>query len=367
MRNQPSSPNSPGFAELKAALIGRLEALLQELAPGGRIANGYYKAKNPTRADNSAGSFWVRTTGAAIGAWRDEATGDDGDLIQLIGYCLGLQSYGEIYKWCLDYLGLKQTDPATRKALVERRKRLELELQERKKQEEKDAAINAKKAKGVWLYSREKWLDTPLDDYFNSRSISIRNLKTFPQALRYRPTSQHTDDETGEITDWPTMYAAMQNAEGNIVAVHRTWLRPDGSGKAPVSPPRRIWPRFEGCVIRLAKGERCLSPEEAGRRGVKAPVVITEGIEDGLAVYQACPDLRIWAAGTLGNIGKVPILPCISKIIVCADNDAGNPQAKIQLQKSIARLQQSGLPVAVVRSFHGKDMNDLLQLKRFEI
>jgi hypothetical protein len=64
-----------------------------------------------------------------------------------------------------------------------------------------------------------------------------------------------------------------------MVAVHRTWLMPDGSGKAPLRDPKMTLGRYAGGAIRLWRGA-------SGKALKDAPtgdsIVITEGIEEAL-------------------------------------------------------------------------------------
>jgi predicted P-loop ATPase len=72
------------FAEIAAACLNHVEALLQEWCPGGHLAGPEWKALNPNRADGKIGSFSVNVT---TGRWGDFATGDAGnDLISLYAY-----------------------------------------------------------------------------------------------------------------------------------------------------------------------------------------------------------------------------------------------------------------------------------------
>ncbi len=165
------------------------------------------------------------------------------------------------------------------------------------------------------------------------------------------------------------MAALMTGADGKPQALHRTWLAPGGHGKARLPDPadnavRKIWGAPKGAVIRISKGAGNFTPEEAERQGVSGPLVLTEGIEDALAVALAMPDRRVWAAGTLGNLAKVPVLPCASSITICADNDWDKPQAMAALDRAVAALKRAKKPVFVARSWTGKDMNDLLKGER---
>lgn len=86
MNKQHERPKPPSFAEVKAASLRSIQAVLARWLPGGKtVDSGHeYTAPNPTRADKSTGSFKVNLS---RGAWSDFATGDSGgDLIDLVRY-----------------------------------------------------------------------------------------------------------------------------------------------------------------------------------------------------------------------------------------------------------------------------------------
>jgi DNA primase len=128
-----------------------------------------------------------------------------------------------------------------------------------------------------------------------------------------------------------------------------------------VRPVRKIWPSFKGAAIRLWRGDSGLSIERAAAHGLRETLVLCEGVEDGLSLAMALPECRIWAVGTLGNIGAQVLPECVDDVIVCADNDWGKPQAERQLTQALARLSAQGVEVRVARSHVGKDVNDALR------
>jgi hypothetical protein len=216
---------------------------------------------------------------------------------------------------------------------------------------------NARRAKALWL-NAQPIAGTLAQRYLLARGIDLALFRHTPGALRFMAECQHID-VVGVITDWPAMLAAMCDQKGEIVAVHRTYLATDGMAKAPVAPAKKIWPTFKGAVIRISKGEKNLTPEQAAARGIAAPLLATEGIEDGLSLALACPQHRVWAAGTLGNIANIPKLPCISELIIAADNDKG-PAAE-HFAKVVRVLRERKFSVRITRSWQGKDANDLLK------
>lgn len=345
------------FEDIKRELQARIRQLVKELAPDGNFAGAYYMPRNPRREDKHPGSFWIKVSGTAIGAWREEATSEKGDVIDLVGYLAGLPDRKATRDWCMSWLGW--SSGIDRKKLETARKASVYKQQQDEREAKEKAEKNARQALAIFINARKLSPGDRVHAYLASRGIELGRLAHLPGALRFAPMMQHTDLD-GVITDWPVMIAGMTNSAGTVTAVHRTYLDTAGAGKAPVEPNKKIWPAFKGCVIRLAKGAGNHTPEEAARRDIKAPLILTEGIEDGLAVAISMPDMRIWAAASLANMANIPKLPCISELIIVADNDT-----KIQAQKGLDRvvhhLRTRQFRLRVTKSWTGKDANDLLK------
>lgn len=369
----------PAFAEIRDELERRIDSLVRELVPDGRQNGKYWIGRNPTRADRSAGSFWIITRGTGIGVFRDEAGVegiDSGDIVKLVQYCMRLSDMSATRLWCLRWLGW--SDGGAPQLSAEERARIERQRQAKIEREEREGAQALKEksngAFGLWLKADKltpaTFPGSLLGRYMTSRALDlsagfIARKRELPGAIRFFADHDYKTAD-GELIGLPCMIALMTGADGKAQAVHRTWLKPDGSGKAdlPVpkdNKPRKIWPSPTGAVIRIAKGAGNLTPEEAGRQGRAAPLILTEGIEDALAVAIAMPERRVWAAGTLGNLSHVPMLPCVSQVTICADNDWDNPQAEQALAKAVRTLRATGRRVHVARSWRGKDVNDLMK------
>jgi len=359
------------IAEIKALLGQRIEELVAVLAPGKPSCRkgDYWMPVNPVRSDNRPGSFWILLR-KNPGVWKDEATGETGDVIRLIQHTQSLATPGDAIRWAKDWLGIERI-PASQIA------RVKSEAAAQHRHDEEQAALDLERqrraAKAFWLDCWALVTLTPGEQYLLGRGIDVRTLPRYPSALRYCPNMPYYEvDAAGERreTRWPGLVACMTSCETEqIVAIHRTWLAHDGvgaehretKGKAPLDPPRKIWPAFKGSAIRLARGETGLSVAEASKLGKRDTLALTEGIEDGLTVALACPDLRVWAAGSLGNLASIKVPACTAEVIVCADNDWGKPQAERLLAKGIAALAAQGVKVSVARSPVGKDVNDCLR------
>lgn len=349
----------PTLADIKAMLQANVAALAQQLAPRGKRSGAWWMAHSPVR-DDATPSFGVRLTGEAPGAWRDFATGDKGDVLQLIAFTNGMarNDVRGILAWARAWLGI---DGAAPPAIAKRIADAKQEASARDVDAAKQAAENVKSAAKMFKASKIRpFVISPASLYLADRGIDVQALPRLPGALGWLPDVKHRESGTA----WPVMTAAFTALDGATVAVHRTFLaqrRSSGSWtKAPVSPARKIWPSFKGAAIRLSRGASGLSIDKAAAQGLLETLVLVEGVEDGLSVALACPELRVWAAGSLGNLCEVLLPDCVDQVIVCADNDWGKPQAQAMLNRALARFQSLGRSVRVARSTVGKDVNDAL-------
>lgn len=342
--------------DVKCLLQARIESLVRELCPDGTRGGKYWLARCPWRDDKRAGSFWVAITGIP-GSWRDEATGEKGDVFGLIQKVKGVE-FRDAIRWARDWLGIEALpNDALRNARAKVQAMegfdaaREAELLER----------NRRRAFAQWLAANERIVGTPVESYLATRGVALDRLASPPNAIRF---AMRRHLETGHTL--PCMLALMTGIdptgkkESIPYAVHATFLEPDGSGKARVTPVRKMWPSYGGGAIRLSKGETRRRPAEAEKLGLLDTLCLCEGVEDGLSLALSCPDLRVWAVGALGNLGKITVPRCAAEVIVSADNDWGKPQAAKLLEAGVAALVAQGVPVSIARSHVGKDANDAL-------
>jgi putative DNA primase/helicase len=98
--------NIPKFdiREVAAAALSSAEAVASRWAPGGKRQGAEWVALNPTRADDSPGSFSINLS---TGAWGDFARADKGgDLVSLVAYIEGCNQ-GEAARQLGEFLGLR--------------------------------------------------------------------------------------------------------------------------------------------------------------------------------------------------------------------------------------------------------------------
>lgn len=176
---------------------------------------------------------------------------------------------------------------------------------------------------------------TVVEKYLRARGYNGH----IPETLRY-VSGKHPSDEQFH----PVMIAgAVMLGQQEIAGVHRTFLRSDGSGKAPLDRPKMSLGVIGGAGVPLTQ-----SP--LGQK-----LVVSEGIETGLSVLQATGIPTVAALSTGGL--KALLLPkFVSEILIAADADEPGTKAA---NAAAARWHAEGRKVLVVKPTQGSDFNDL--------
>lgn len=365
---------------IRAMLQDRLRELLERLLPGGFVNGGLYVVRNPTRADRNPGSFVIWLAGAAKGGFKDYAGGeaDKGDVIQLIAYVHGRPKSDAKFAlaWARDFLGLRIMDPAARRAAEDaaRAKAKQVELRER------DEEL-AKRVRVAKMFNTAEPIEGTIAlRYFEARGCPLQLVPYREDDLRFAPSlewwrgaewenlGEGRRRKTRPGPHYPAIVAAVRNYLDDIVAVHCTFLREDGSGKAPVAEPKLMYGTVAGGVVRLTRGPGNLAPAAAALSGRRDVLVISEGIETGLSVAIGAPEARVWAATSLSNIANVPVWhACVGSVVIAADNpnpDA-SPQGRVQffeqMERAIEKLSAHDVPVVTMQPHAGGDFNELIQ------
>lgn len=195
---------------------------------------------------------------------------------------------------------------------------------------------------------------TPVEAYLRSRGLALPN--GVPVSLRYLPNCPATvSDEVKVLSVAPAMIGGVQDGEGRIIAIHRTFILPDGSGKQLVGKAN---PKAKKMLGRVMTGAVRLAPR-AGH------VFVTEGIETGLAVLEALgAGGCVWAGLSLAGMGAVILPEGVNRVTLCGDSDIKNFEARAT-EEACKLKARSGLPVKVALPPEGMDFNDwLVSLKQ---
>ena len=356
-------------AAIVAALADRTEAICWELFPQGVKDGAEFRIGS--LAGEPGRSLGIRIRGSKQGVWCDFASGEAGDILDLISLTLFQGNKSQALVWARRYLGLDSEDP---KAMRQWRRR----AQARKDDSEKEARRARAQAWRIWEEASPNLRGAPAGYYLWGRGLDLAQLGYQPRSLR-----AHGRCWNAERNDYlPALLGAICGPDGKLTAVHRTYLEPafwddcldqPRWPKAKLAASKKVLGPYVGAMIRLWRGGRYET--KAGKRvWIRAPAlnqitepsacVITEGIEDGLTVAMAAPEMRVLVAVSLANIPNLALPPALRYVTICADNEdnpAARANAERALNKAVQRFTSEGRTVRLARSPVGKDFNDAIQ------
>ena len=197
-------------------------------------------------------------------------------------------------------------------------------------------------AQRLWKDSQSA-RDTVVQEYLHSRAVELPPAGD--TVVRCHPGLFHPTKIA-----LPGMVAAITRAsDSTFLGVHRTFLQPDGSAKARISPDRMILGAKKGGVIRLV-------PDE----DISTRLAIAEGIETALTAIAA--GWPCWSAIDAGNMATLPVWPWID-LTVFADHDA----AGVRSAETLARRWEAagGNANIIVTQYQGEDWNDVAQREQY--
>src|SRR5712692_92383 len=296
------------------------------------LSNGYREGRYwiVGNVSNTPGrSLFVRLYGAlygkgAAGKWTDAATGQHGDLLDLIALSCGLDRLADVLAEARRFLGLAQPAPTPPW-----------------RSEPPDGLPEAARRLLVMSYPLA---DTIAETYLQTRGVAItpdlRALRFHPRCF-YRTTDEATGANRYEV--WPALLATVTDLEGKVTGVHRTWLDPSGRDKAPVLSPRRALGEFAGHGVRFGTADDVMA---AG-----------EGLETVLSVRTILPAMPMAAALSANHLAVFRPPPTLRRLYVAQDNDSAGRRAAHELR---SRAQTAGIK-AITLTPSLKDFNDDLR------
>jgi hypothetical protein len=335
----------PSAGELSGMLAQRAPDLVRELLPAGRRQGTEWVVGN--LAGEAGRSCSICIYGAKAGTWADFATGQRGDALDLAAACLFLGDRKQAYRWALRWLGIAEGGPATPARPLPA---------PGSPSKPGDGRARDRAASIFFREAQERIQASPAGLYLDARTGGgFSRLGRHPRALRYHDALHCV--EAGRSL--PALVAAVVDEHGAFRGIHRIWVAPDSDGiwrKAPLEHPKKAMGRIVGAHIPLWRGASSLPLSKVPHGEV---VAISEGIETGLSVAVACPELRIIAAVSLVNLGAVRLPATVTRVILLADEDQNEP-AQLALQRAAAAHIVAGRDVRIARPPVGRDFNDVL-------
>ncbi len=297
--------------ESPAALLARrlaeeAEAVCRHYLPNGRKQGRYWVAGD---VHGSTGrSLYVRLTGptagpGAVGKWTDAATGEFGDLIDLIAANQRHATLRDTLEEARRFLNLPRPLIAPSSASP-------------------SPAGSVEAARRLWAIGRPI-SGTLAERYLAGRGIvGLGDLPT----LRFHPACFHVRESrspTAPPETWPALLAKVADFDGRMTGLHRTWLDPDSAGKAPVIPPRKAMGRLIGNGVRVG------TPTDILAAG--------EGLETMLALHSALPFLPVVAALSAIHLAALILPAALRRLYIGADRDEAGHAAANALHARAAK------------------------------
>ena len=309
-------------ANIAAALAEQIESLADSL-----LGKPTYRAGHELRFRRK-GSLAVAFRGIKRGRFYDHELGEGGDSLELVRQING-GTVSDAMRWARDWLGMAPSfRPAASSATIKTPPNLTTP----------DEAWRIKSALVIWRETIPM-RGTIAEIYLRQRRIAP--LEGVPD-LRFHPSCP-----AGEGRRLPAMVAMMRDVQSNEPrAIHRTFLKPDGTGKDDAG--KKMLGRAAGTVIKISSDAH-----------VTLGLGLAEGIETAMSLmaYGWSP---VWAAGSAGAIKTFPVLDGVETLSIFADSDDGG--VGLESARSCAtRWQASGRSVEIHRPPNGSDWNQIVQ------
>lgn len=308
-----------------ATRLGReAEAVCRRYLDAGRRQGNYWQVGD---ARNTPGrSMFVRlkeTLKGPAGKWTDAATGEHGDLLDVIRESCGLIDFADVVEEARSFLSLPRLEsaPVT------------------KKRTGTPVPSGSSEAAKRLVSMSPPIQGTLVETYLRGRGITAFHETG---SLRFHPRCYYRPEDHGPTETWPAMIAAVTDLSGRITGAHRTWLAPDGSGKAPIDIPRKAMGDLLGHAVRFGTGGEVMA---AG-----------EGIETILSARQALPHMAMAAALSAAHLAAILFPDDLRRLYIVRDNDPAGDGAQDSL---VERANAAGIEVIVLSPRLGDFNEDL--------
>lgn len=286
--------------DLARRLAVQAEAVCRHYLSNGRREGRYWLVGDVTNTPGR--SLFVRLRGpdrgkGAAGKWTDAATGEHGDLLDLIGMNRGLDRLRDVLDEARSFLRLPRPEPPPRRTVHQ------------------PPAPSGSPESARRLFAMARPISgTIAEGYLRKRGITVLHGT---ESLRFHPRCYYRADADTPTETWPALIAAVTDLSGTITGAHRTWLDPSGDHKAPVATPRRAMGQLLGHAVRFGVAHDVMA---AG-----------EGIETMLSLRCALPTMPMVAALSANHLAAIYFPATVRRLYVARDDDPAGHTALASL------------------------------------
>ncbi|MER9316335.1 toprim domain-containing protein [Mesorhizobium sp. M0659] len=312
--------------ELARRLAAQAEAVCRHYLSNGHRAGRYWLVGDVRNAPGR--SMFVRLYGSesgkgAAGKWTDAATGEHGDLLDVIRESYGLIDFKDVVDEARTFLGVTHPEP----------KRISL------RPKSTPAPLGSPEAARRLVAMAQPISGTIVEIYLRNRGITALDGT---DSLRFHPYCYYRPDMHSPTEAWPAMIASVTDRNGRQTGAHRTWLNPSGTDKAPIDTPRRAMGDLLGHAVSFGR------PSDVMAAG--------EGIETVLSARCAMPTMAMAAALSAAHLSAFLFPTSVRRLYIVRDNDPAGDGACDTL---IERANADGIEVIVLSPILGDFNEDL--------
>jgi hypothetical protein len=311
------------------ALRGDAEAVCRRLLSAGRREGRVWRVGD---VGNSRGrSLAVALAGPQAGRWIDHATGERGDLLDLVAMRETSGDIGAAIRLVRSEFGLTA---ATSSDAAPTRQACDL-----------PTADTIAFAHRLWAHCGPI-PGTLAEAYLRSRSLP-GPFDGLP--LRFHPALPYRAHPEAPFERHPALVAAVTDRAGRIIGIQRTWLDPLG-GKARLVAPRRSLGRVLGHAVRVAAFDGSTDHER---------LVVGEGLETVLSLRDLLPGWSLAACLSAGGLAAFAPPAGLLRLLIARDGGAVGLRAARRLA---ARMREAGVEATILRPFLSDADADRMQI-----
>lgn len=298
------------ISEISAELGARAECFCRAYFPDGHRQGNYWQIGDTSGAVGR--SLVIRLhaqDGRKAGRWTDYATGEFGDLIDLLHAKLRSQSLRETLHEAQKFLG-----------------NAPLRISQASKMVPQNAL--AAKTKRIASARRLFAAGKPVMGTAAAAYLHRRALMRFGPALRFHPRVyvRGDDIDSNQTCHSPALLAKITVNQGNITGCARTYLDPRTGRIADLRTPKRILGQLYGNAVRF------WSESNIG------DLIVGEGLENTLSVGTAVYEFNLASCLTATHLGLFIPPSSIKRIWIARDNDAAGERAAQTLASKLGSL-----------------------------
>lgn len=274
--------------KLASGLAGDAEAFCRRYFPEGRRVGNYWQMADISGAKGRSLTIRLRGFGGKkAGKWTDNATGQYGDLLDLLRHRLEPIPYPDLLREAADYLGERPEITATEPVVYE-----------------PAVASNRQATAGRRLFSYGR----PINNTLAEAYLRGRDIARFGSALAFHP-NVYLRDEDGSRLEIPALLAAITNNAGKITGCSRIFLDPQTHELADIDAPKRVLGRLHGNAIRFGPWETATD------------IFAGEGLENTLSVGTVFPQAALVSCLTANHLAAFEVPSSTERLWIVRDND----------------------------------------------